>query len=98
MSFSPLIDPFCTQALLGVARTLPTPVGGLRWAGSPRLAVLPTAPASPALGHSGQAEVVPAADSSCTPRSCVSSWPVFLVGAQWRAEEAFSVSCWGGEL
>uniref|UniRef100_K7DFY3 Limb bud and heart development homolog n=1 Tax=Pan troglodytes TaxID=9598 RepID=K7DFY3_PANTR len=26
------------------------------------------------------------------------SWSVFLVGAWWRADVAFSVSCWGGDL
>lgn len=31
------------------------------------------------------------------PHSHVGSWPIFLVESEWRAE-AFSVSCWGGEL
>lgn len=35
--------------------------------------------------------------TSRSPHSHVGSWPIFLVESEWRAE-AFSVSCWGGEL
>lgn len=50
---------------------------------------------SPAPGRSHQAKVapslqqVPASLLSCSTHSQVDSWPVFLVGAEWRAEEVF---------
>lgn len=61
-------------------------------AGKPWLA-LPSPYEPPTLAPGTAMQWVPASLTSHGTHSHVGSWPVFLVRAEWRPEEAFSVSC-----
>uniref|UniRef100_A0A2K5JSU9 Uncharacterized protein n=1 Tax=Colobus angolensis palliatus TaxID=336983 RepID=A0A2K5JSU9_COLAP len=75
---------------------LPRLAPKMEWVCSPRLA-LPPHRHLPCPSHSSHGHMGPHLPS-CSTHTRGGSWSVFLVVAKWRADMAFSVSRWGGDL